>query len=58
MSQVNSAHESESHLAALGGTMNCSNVLAFQGPFKKYITRLGGKGLTKMMTKFDLGGGV
>ena len=30
----------------------------FKGPFKKYITRLGGEGLAKKMTKCDIGGEV
>ena len=29
----------------------------FMGPFKKYVTVLGGGGLAKMMTKCDIGGG-
>ena len=32
------------------------NQLPLKGPFKKYVIRLEGKGLTKMMKKCDKGG--
>ena len=45
MSQVNSAHESESHLAALGGTMNCSNVFSISGAIQKVYHSPRGEGV-------------
>ena len=35
---------------------NCQIALT-KGPFKKYVTRLGGGGLTKKVTNCDTGGG-